>query len=155
MDSMKTNLAQVEINLSELGFDVLRKITDEVSNRLPVVKPISSTLQIIFDVVNPFVDVTACVQLGNQRSYRGIQFNYELERQRIERREQCSINRIMLPIRRAYGDFSAPAVPNAVDPNLEEIHQRSFQERHIYVRFNVNLTKLLVTLANKVDDWIK
>jgi hypothetical protein len=46
-------------------------------------------------------------------------------------------------------------VLNAIDPNLEEIHQRSFQERHIYVRFNVNLTKLLVTLANKVDDWTK
>jgi hypothetical protein len=155
IDSMKTNLAQVEINLSELGFDVLRKITDEVSNRLPVVKPISSKLQIIFDVVNPFVDVTAYAQLGNQRSCREIQFNYELEHQRLLRKEECILNRAMLPVRQALGDFSAPPVLNAIDPNLEEIHQRSFQERHIYVRFNVNLTKLLVTLANKVDDWIK
>jgi hypothetical protein len=105
--------------------------------------------------VNPFVDVTAYAQLGNQRSCRGIQFNYELEYQRVRREEIFIENRVMARIREEDGNFSAPPIPNAVDPNLEEIHQRSFQERHIYVRFNVNLTKLLVTLANKVDDWIK
>jgi hypothetical protein len=153
-DSMTTNLAQVEVKLSEMGFDVLRKITEEVSTRLPVIQPISPALYTIINVMNSVVEVTGGYQSGFQKS-DCTNFNHELEHQRVRRNEIFFENRNMAGIRRDNGDFSPPAIPNAVDPSLREVNHRSFQEKDCYIRFNVNLTKIFLYLATKLDDCTK
>jgi hypothetical protein len=144
-DVMTTNLAQVEVNMSEMAICVLRDgVIELISIKIPVFGRTKPIINRFLDFIDSVVDFRFCFQAGTQKS-DSINFNMNLgdERQKIDYMEHCLYNRTIMPLRRAQANFGVTRIPAPIHPNPEEVHFKLFTDKKWYFWFNIDLNKVI------------